>query len=107
MIKKPNESVLLDELVLLSYGSIGTKLGLVKRLSKKQNEFKVILLGSPNVRSKVLPVLSKLRSRTTSDVLYNFGQIPYCVLTEKSIAFINKDLRNVINVKKQINQEVK
>lgn len=79
--------VKLNDLVLLKYGAIGTKLGRVERHCRDNVRFKVQLFFAPTAKCTSLQNATKnWVIREPGDVIHNFGYNP-----------IVRDVRGLIN----------
>ena len=67
-------TIQINDLVLLKYGAIGTKLGRVAKRARDGKRLKVQLLYAPNSKSNgLIPSAKRLQFRNEEDVIFNFG----------------------------------
>jgi hypothetical protein len=73
-MKNLTRTIQINDLVLLKYGAIGTKLARVAKRAKDGKRLKVQLLYAPDSKSKgLIPSAKHLQFRNEEDVIWNFG----------------------------------
>lgn len=96
--------VKLNDLVLLKYGAIGTKLGRVERHCRDNVRFKVQLFYSPSAKCTSLKNATKhWVVREPGDVIHNFGYNP---IVSRDVPGLVKKIRQfkktlIVNVEDQ------